>query len=411
MIVDEKKDLYEVGEIPPLGYVPKYMYAWTLRDERLGEPINAYQKEVVEIPQLRENEVLVLNYTCGINYNGVWAALGHPKNVVKSQGVYDKNPVDFFICGSESCGVVYAVGERVSSVNIGDKVICTGVQYDVNCEIYKETQDPRVSPSFRIWGYEGNWGAFAQFSKVMDIQCVKKSEALSDLTAGSVMATGATIHNMLKGWKGNEIKPGDVVLIWGGSGGLGSNAIPIVKSYGGVPIAVVSNDERGRYCIELGAKGYINRSKYNHWGMLSQEYYNEETVGKWLMNVAGFRKELYRILGERKDPNIILEHPGSDTLPTSIFLCAKKGMVVICGATSGYVGSLDLRYLWLGVKRLQGSHAGLTSDIKEYMNMIETGKITPKTDIIYQFDDIAKVHQMLFDKSCPPGNIAIQIIK
>lgn len=414
MSVDEKKDLkdlYEVGEIPPLGYVPKYMYAWTLRDERLGKPITAYQKEVVEIPKLRENDVLVLNYTCGINYNGVWAALGHPKNVVKNQGIYEQDPVDFFICGSESCGVVYAVGEKVTNVKVGDKVICTGVQYDPNCELYKKVHDPRVSPSFRIWGYEGNWGAFAQFSKVIDIQCVKKSEKLSDLTAGSVMATGATIHNMLKGWSGNEIQPGDVVLIWGGSGGLGSNAIPIVKAFGAIPVAVVSNDERGQYCMELGAKGYINRTKYTHWGLLSSDYYEEEKVAQWLKSVAGFRKELYRILGTRKDPDIVVEHPGSDTLPTSMFLCAKKGMVVLCGATSGYVGSLDLRYLWLGVKRLQGSHAGLTSDIEGYMHMIEEGRINPKTDVVFGFDDIAKVHQMLLDKTCPPGNIAIQIIK
>lgn len=410
MCDSSKKELFEVGEIPPLGYVPKYMYAWTLRDERLGNPEIAYKKEIVEIPKLNENDVMVLNYTCGINYNGVWAALGYPKNVVKNQGMYEENPVDFFICGSESYGIVYAVGEKVTNVKVGDKVICTGVQYDPNCELYKRAQDPRVSPSFRIWGYEGNWGAFAQFSKVLDIQCVKKSDRLSDLVAGSVMATGATIHNMLKGWKGNEVKPGDVVLIWGGSGGLGSNAIPIVRAFGAIPIAVVSSDERGKYCMELGAKGYINRSRYDHWGLLTSDYYKEENVAKWLKSVAGFRKELYRIIGERKDPDIVLEHPGSDTLPTSMFLCAKKGMVVLCGATSGYIGSLDLRYLWLGVKRLQGSHAGLTSDIEGYMRMIEEGLINPTADVVFGFDDIAHVHQMLLDKTCPPGNIAIQII-
>ena len=45
-----EKDLYEVGEMPPLGYVPKSMYAWVLRRERHGEPETALQVEVIDVP-------------------------------------------------------------------------------------------------------------------------------------------------------------------------------------------------------------------------------------------------------------------------------------------------------------------------------------------------------------------------
>jgi len=74
----EEKDLYEVGEMPPMGYVPAKMYAWAIRRERHGEPETSFKQEVVETPTLEPHEVLVLVMAAGVNYNGVWAGLGVP---------------------------------------------------------------------------------------------------------------------------------------------------------------------------------------------------------------------------------------------------------------------------------------------------------------------------------------------
>jgi crotonyl-CoA carboxylase/reductase len=73
-----EKDLYEIGEMPPLGHVPKQMYAWAIRRERHGEPETAMQVEVVATWELDSHEVLVLVMAAGVNYNGVWASLGQP---------------------------------------------------------------------------------------------------------------------------------------------------------------------------------------------------------------------------------------------------------------------------------------------------------------------------------------------
>ena len=70
-----QKDLYEIGEIPPLGHVPAKMYAWAIRRERHGEPDQSFQLEVVNTPTLDSNEVLVFVMAAGVNYNGVWAGL------------------------------------------------------------------------------------------------------------------------------------------------------------------------------------------------------------------------------------------------------------------------------------------------------------------------------------------------
>lgn len=408
---DERTELYPLGVKPPLGSVPKKMYAWTIREERFGEPKKAFQKEIIDVPELKENEVLVLNVACGINYNGVWAGLGVPKNVIKSQKKYDGERQDFFICGSESSGIVYAVGENVKDFKVGDEVVCIGTQFDKNCDIYKQCKDERVSPTFRIWGYEGNWGAFSQFSKVLDVQCIKKPKSISWEIAGSCVATGGTVYDMFYGWKGNQLKKGDVVLVWGGSGGLGTNAITMAKAAGAIPVAVVSSEERGEYCVKNGAVGYINRLEFNHWGALTEEIiHDKRKYSSWLREVTRFKSKFYKVLGYRKSPDIVIEHPGMDTLPTSIFMCDTKGMVVICGASSGYTGTLDLRYLWMFIKRLQGAHAATRESIIHYFELLESGKVNPGIDNIYSFDDIADLHQRLYENKLDKGNIAVRFI-
>jgi crotonyl-CoA carboxylase/reductase len=407
--MNAEEKVYPIGVRPAFDDIPEKMYAWTLRTETLGEPIKAYHNEIVDIPEIGDDELLIYNIACGLNYNGVWAALGKPKNVIKTHQKYEKKQ-DFLICGCESSGIVYKVGKNVKNFKVGDEVLCIGIQYDKNCEVLKETKDPRLSPTFRIWGYEGNFGAFAQYSKVLEVQCVHKPKELSWEAAAGCSATGGTVYNMLTHWKGNELKEGDIVLVWGGAGGLGSSAIPLIKEMGGIPIAVVSSDKRGEWCMELGAKGYINRTGYDHWGILSDDLFNDENAyKKWLKNNIKIRKEIWKIAGKKEDPKIVLEHPGRDTLPSSIFLCSKKGMVVLCGATTGYLGSLDLRYLWLGIRRLQGSHAGLNSDVENYLNIIKRdGYPLPELEI-YGFEDIPMCLQNMYENKRFKGNLVALI--
>ena len=73
-----KKDLYELGEIPPLGHVPKRMYAWLVRRERQGAPDTAMQVEVVDVPAIDSHEVLVMVMAAGVNYNRRSHTGNHP---------------------------------------------------------------------------------------------------------------------------------------------------------------------------------------------------------------------------------------------------------------------------------------------------------------------------------------------
>ena len=112
-----EKDLYAMGEMPPMGYVPKQMHAWAIRRERHGNPDTAMQLEVVDTPEVGDTEVLVLVMAAGVNYNGVWAALGQPISP------FDGHGQPFHIAGSDAAGIVWAVGAKVKRWKVGDEVV------------------------------------------------------------------------------------------------------------------------------------------------------------------------------------------------------------------------------------------------------------------------------------------------
>ncbi|TNF57496.1 MAG: crotonyl-CoA carboxylase/reductase, partial [Rhodobacteraceae bacterium] len=138
-----QKDVYEMGEMPPLGFVPKQMHAWVLRQERHGDPDRALQLEVVDVPVIGDTEVLVLVMAAGVNYNGVWACLGKPASV------FNQHKAPYAIIGSDAAGIVWAVGDKVTRWKIGDEVVVHCNQDDGDDEECNGG-DPMLSPSQRI---------------------------------------------------------------------------------------------------------------------------------------------------------------------------------------------------------------------------------------------------------------------
>ena len=135
-----KKDLYEVGEIPPLGHVPAKMYAWVIRRERHGPPEQAMQLEVVPTHTIGEDEVLVLVMAAGVNYNGVWAGARQADLAVR------RAQAPFHIAGSDASGIVWAVGAKVKRWKVGDEVVVHCNQDDGDDEECNGG-DPMFSPT------------------------------------------------------------------------------------------------------------------------------------------------------------------------------------------------------------------------------------------------------------------------
>ena len=130
------------------------MTAWVIREERLGEPVDAFQLEEIETPQPGAFEVVVRVMAAGVNFNNVWAALGEPVSVMR----YGDHPqYGHHIGGSDASGIVWKVGEGVTRWKPGDEVVihCNQASYE-DPEVHG--LDPLAAPSQQIWGYETTLG-------------------------------------------------------------------------------------------------------------------------------------------------------------------------------------------------------------------------------------------------------------
>ena len=403
----ELKPLYEIGESPPLGKVPERMYAWMIRRERFGEPRKSFQVEVVDVPELDDDDVLVHVMAAGVNYNGVWAGRGTPVDVIPKED-------DFLAAGTDGSGIVYRVGKNVRNVQIGDNVVLGGTRWDPDCPRVRAGEDPCFSRTFHIHGYESNWGSFAQFSRVQAHQCFPKPPHLSWEAAACYLASALTSYRMLHRWGEHAVRPDDLVLVWGGAGGLGSLAIQIAREAGARPIAVISADSKKDFCTGLGAIGCINRTHFGHWGPLPH-WTDTDGYETWLQGdgekggALAFGRALWEAAGEKRNPRIVIEHPGEDTTPTSMFVCDNGGMVVTCAGTTGYSPIIDLRYLWMRQKRFQGSHAGNLADIRGANDLAMARRIDPCLSRTFSWDELSLAHQLMADNEHPPGNMGVLV--
>jgi crotonyl-CoA carboxylase/reductase len=395
-----KKDLYEIGEIPPMGYVPRQMYAWAIRRDREGEPDKAMQVEVVDVPELDSHEVLIFVMAAGVNYNGVWACLGTPIST------FDVHKSPYHIAGSDAAGIVWAVGDRVRRWKVGDEVVVHCNQDDGDDEECNGG-DPLFSPSQRIWGYETPDGSFAQFTRVQAQQLMKRPIHLSWEESASYTLTLATAYRMLFGHRPHTLKPGQNVLVWGASGGLGSFAIQLINTAGGNAIGVISDEDKREFVMSLGAKGVINRKDFNCWGQMPTV--NTPEYKQWFGEVRKFGKAIWDVTGKGNNVDMVFEHPGEATFPVSLFVCKKGGMVVICAGTTGYNLTMDARYLWMHQKRVQGSHFANLKQASAANQLMLERRLDPSMSEVFPWEQIPDAHVKMRRNEHKPGNMAVLV--
>lgn len=394
------KDLYEVGEMPPMGHVPEQMYAWTIRRERHGEPDKAFEIEVVECPKPDSNEVLVLVMAAGVNYNGVWAGLGIPISP------FDVHKADFHIAGSDASGIVWAVGEKVKRWKVGDEVVIHCNQDDGDDE-HCNGGDPMNSPSQRIWGYETPDGSFAQFTCVQSQQLMRRPQHLTWEESACYTLTLATAYRMLFGHAPHELKPGQTVLVWGASGGLGSYAVQLAKNAGAHAIGVISGEDKRDFVMSLGAKGVINRRDFDCWGQMPTV--NTDEYKKWFGEVRKFGKAIWDITGKGNNVDMVFEHPGEATFPVSTFVVKRGGMVVLCAGTTGYNLTVDARYMWMHQKRLQGSHFATLAQASAANQLMVEERLDPCMSEVFEWADIPAAHIKMRKNEHKPGNMSVLV--
>ncbi|MDQ3729167.1 MAG: zinc-binding dehydrogenase [Actinomycetota bacterium] len=303
----------DVAEVSKLdvepGTLPETMAAWVIRQEREGEPKDAFQIEEIEVPEPGAFEVIVRVMAAGVNFNNVWASLGKPVSVF---GYGDHPEFGHHIGGSDASGVVWKVGAGVTNWKPGDEVVvhCNQASYE---DVEVHGLDPMAAPSQKIWGYETTWGSFAQFTKVQAQQLLPKPKNLSWVDSSAYGLTYFTAYRMLL--NRCNIQAGHNVLIWGAAGGLGVFAVQLAKAAGANAVGVVSSAEKGELVKSLGAVDYIDRNEFS--GMMRKGGESKEEEKERFGVSRAFAKKVKGILGDA--PDIVFEHVGQATFPTSVF--------------------------------------------------------------------------------------------
>ncbi len=367
------------------GELPEKMAAWVIRAEREGEPKDAFALEEIETPEPGAFEVVVRVMAAGVNFNNVWAALGEPVSVF---GYGDHPEYGHHIGGSDASGIVWKVGDGVTRWKPGDEVVihCNQASYE---DVEVHGLDPMAAPSQRIWGYETTWGSFAEFTKVQAQQLLPRPQNLSWAEAASYGLTYFTAYRMLM--ERAKMQTGDNVLIWGAAGGLGVFAIQLCKASGANAVGVVSSDEKGELVKELGAVDYINRNEFAEMMRTGDETPAEEK--ERFKASREFAKRVKEILGDA--PDVVFEHVGKATFPTSVYTVKPFGKVIICGATSGYELDFDVRYLWMRQKEILGSHFANAYECMKANDLMAEGKIRPVLWQTMGFEGVAEAHQLM----------------
>jgi crotonyl-CoA carboxylase/reductase len=378
------------------GELPTTMAAWVIRQEREGEPIDAFQVEEIETPEPGAFEVVVRVMAAGVNFNNVWAALGQPVSVFRYHPEEDHH-----IGGSDASGIVWKTGPGVTRWKPGDEVVmhCNQASYE-DPEVHG--LDPLAAPSQRIWGYETSWGSFAQFAKVQAQQLLPKPRHLAWEEAACYGLTYFTAYRMLIDRCG--LQAGNRVLIWGAAGGLGVFATQLCVLTGADAVGIVSSAQKGELVKQLGAVDAIDRTEFS--GMMRRGNETAEEEKARFKESRRFCKHVEQILGG--PPDIVFEHVGQATFPTSVLVVRPFGKVVICGATSGYNLDFDVRYLWMRQKEIIGSHFANAWQANKANDLIEESKIRPVLWQTMGFDKVAEAHQLMREnRHC--GKIAILV--
>ncbi|MDS0140657.1 MULTISPECIES: crotonyl-CoA carboxylase/reductase [unclassified Amycolatopsis] len=353
-------------------------------ESRDKDPRKSLHVDDVPVPELGPGEALVAVMASAINYNTVWTSIFEPIPTFKFLKKYGKlsplakrHDLPYHVVGSDLSGVVLRTGVGVHNWKPGDEVVAHCL--NVELEGPDGHNDTMLDTEQRIWGFETNFGGLAEIALVKANQLMPKPDHLTWEEAASPGLVNSTAYRQLVSRNGADMKQGDVVLIWGASGGLGSYATQYALNGGAIPVCVVSSPEKAAICRKLGAELIIDRSAegYRFW-----KNDDEQDPKEWQRFGAKIRE-----LTGGEDPDIVFEHPGRETFGASVYAARKGGTIVTCASTSGYMHQYDNRYLWMNLKRIIGSHFANYRESWEANRLIAKGLIHPTLSKTYALEE------------------------
>ena len=319
-------------------------------------------------PEPGAGEARVRVAACALNHLDVWVRKGLP-------GLKRPYP---FILGCDVAGTVDKIGEGLRGVAIGDEVI---VNPGLSCGRCRECLAGRdnLCRDYGILG-EHRDGGYAQLLVVPAQNLLAAPARLSVVERAAFPLTFLTAWQMLVDKA--RVQPGETVLVHSAGSGVGVAAVQIARLFGASVIATAATEEKLARAKELGAEH----------GLLS--------TGDVLDGVK-------RITGKR-GVDVVFEHTGAATWPTSILACARGGRIVTCGATSGFDARTDLRHVFFRQISILGSTMGSKGALFPLLDHAAAGRLRPIVDRVFPMEAVAEAHQRLEGRA-QFGKIVLQM--
>jgi crotonyl-CoA reductase len=350
------------------------------RASRDKDPRESLHLDDVGTPEVGPGEALVAVMASAINYNTVWSAIFEPVSTFTFLERYGRlsplsrrHDLPYHVLGSDLSGVVLRTGPGVHAWKPGDEVVAHCLS--VELESPDGHNDTMLDPEQRIWGFETNFGGLAQLALVKSNQLMPKPAHLTWEEAASPGLVSSTAYRQLVSRNGAGMKQGDIVLIWGASGGLGAYATQYALGGGATPVCVVSSQDKAALVRSMGAELIIDRTAedYRFW----KDEHTQDPK-EWMR----FGKRIRELTGG-DDVDIVFEHPGRETFGASVFVARKGGTIVTCASTTGFLHEYDNRYLWMNLKRIIGSHFANYREAWEANRLMSRAKIHPTLSRTY----------------------------
>jgi alcohol dehydrogenase len=294
-------------------------------------------------PKPERGDVVVRVRATGLNYLDVFARRGMP-------GVTVPLP---FISGGDIAGEIETVGADVTGWRAGERVV--------------------VNPKTKrgLIGEEVN-GGLAERVVVPADNLVRLPDGVSFEQGAAIPITFGTALRMLTTIGG--IKAGESILVLGASGGVGTACVQIAKMLGARVIAAAGSADKAARLRELGADDVID--------------YSHEDFSRATWDLSG-----------RKGVDVAVNFTGGDTFNPSLRALARRGRLLVCGATAGFSPQIDLRYVWRRELQVLGSTGYTQQDIATAVEMVASGKLTPVIGRVFPLREAAEAVKLLEDRA------------
>jgi NADPH:quinone reductase-like Zn-dependent oxidoreductase len=316
--------------------------------------------EVAEVPDpvAGPGEALLRVRACALNHLDLWIRGGLPTAKMRLP----------FILGCDVAGEVVALGAGVSGLRVGARCAVHPGRCCGQCDACLDGRESDCPDYAIIGAYGGLQGGYAELLTVPVEHLLPMPDGLSFENAAAVPLTFLTAWHMVITLA--ELKAGQTMLIVGAGAGVSTAAISIAKWRKARVIATSTSTEKLERARALGADDVIHHPPED------------------LMRSV-------RRLTDGRMVDVVFEHVGPAVIGEALKCLRRSGRLVTCGATSGPVAEIDLRYVFDRQLRILGARMGNLAEMRKVWELVALGAVSPVIDATFPLEQARAAHERL----------------